>query len=394
MKVNMPMKFINLIPIIVIFLAAASPVFAQQVCFQCHDRTAFQQARVHQPIAAGKCTVCHNPHVARHSGLLHEQTDDLCYSCHTEEQKQFTRNVVHDPVRKGNCTACHDPHSADQNALIKGKVAENCLSCHSGLPKKYKVTHQPYARGQCNFCHKPHQADNYQLLKSPAEKICSKCHARNEVAGVHKNFPQAIKGCLSCHSPHGSNRRAMIRNVKHEPFANNCGACHKRGQEKISQETCLSCHDEIAGFLLSTHNHLTESGGNSCMNCHTPHAGDNELLLKAQQTVLCRNCHDDTFKRHAESKFVHTDNVKECNTCHDVHGTNAFAMLKGDGNQVCVNCHETQGQFTHPVGQKVIDPRNWQMTTCVTCHTPHGSDYKAELKLSGDEALCLQCHHM
>jgi predicted CXXCH cytochrome family protein len=130
------------------------------------------------------------------------------------------------------------------------------------------------------------------------------------------------------------------------------------------------------------------------MNCHSPHAGDTELLLKGRQIVMCRHCHEDTFRRHENSKYVHTDTVKDCNTCHVVHGTNEMAMLKGDGNEVCLGCHESQGQFSHPVGKGVIDPRNSQLTTCVSCHTPHGSNYKGELKLSGEEALCVQCHHM
>jgi predicted CXXCH cytochrome family protein len=30
----------------------------------------------------------------------------------------------------------------------------------------------------------------------------------------------------------------------------------------------------------------------------------------------------------------------------------------------------------------------------VSCHNPHGTNFKGQLKLSGQEDLCVQCHHM
>ena len=92
--------------------------------------------------------------------------------------------------------------------------------------------------------------------------------------------------------------------------------------------------------------------------------------------------------------FVHKATINDCYKCHAIHGNNQVALLRGDGNMVCLGCHPNQGQFSHPVGTGVTDPRNNQIVTCVSCHTPHGSNYKGELKLSGEEALCVQCHHM
>ena len=130
------------------------------------------------------------------------------------------------------------------------------------------------------------------------------------------------------------------------------------------------------------------------MNCHSPHAGDTKTLLKQKQTTVCRECHDDTFKRHEDTLYEHKATAKRCNVCHAVHGNDQVALLKGDGNKVCLPCHPTQGQFSHPVGEDVVDPRNNQMTTCVSCHNPHGTNYKGELKLSGQQELCVQCHRM
>lgn len=384
-----------LIVFMVVFVATSGEAFAEKACFQCHKKSLFEKKVVHKPLAKGNCVSCHNPHVAAHDGLLQDKLGDLCLSCHEKSfEAKGKRQVIHEPVRQGKCTTCHDPHSSNYQNLLKGKLTEICLGCHESLKRNYKNTHKPYEKGQCDACHSMHLADNFQLLNSSPEKICQSCHNASEVKNTHKNYPLEIKGCLTCHNPHGSQQKAMIRDVIHQPFADGCKDCHDKGGGLVRQEKCLSCHEEIKTELFASHNHLTKANGNACTNCHSPHAGDSEKLLKGRQLLVCRNCHDDTFKRHEDDIFVHKTAFNECSKCHAVHGTNQVALLKGDGNQVCVVCHETQGQFSHPVGESVIDPRNRQMTTCVSCHNPHGSNFKGQLVLSGQEELCVQCHHM
>ena len=86
-------------------LIAAGTSSASDVCFQCHKKSAFEKKIVHQPLAKGQCTACHNPHVAAHEGLLKENVVDLCFSCHKKEAESFTVGVVNDPVRRGQCAA-------------------------------------------------------------------------------------------------------------------------------------------------------------------------------------------------------------------------------------------------------------------------------------------------
>ena len=168
---------------------------------------------------------------------------------------------------------------------MKGSnYAESCFACHESLAKTPQYPHKPYAQGQCQKCHSPHNADNYQLLNTAADKLC---HAKGDIARVHKNFPVAIKTCQSCHNPHGSDNKGMIRTVRHEPFTDDCTICHDGTTATVSQEVCLECHEEDVGEnLRSTHNHLASTGGNSCINCHTPHAADTERLLKYRLKAL------------------------------------------------------------------------------------------------------------
>jgi predicted CXXCH cytochrome family protein len=302
---------------------------------------------------------------------------------------------VHTPVRKGECGACHAPHSSDTKGLLKANLGKTCFGCHEKLKKKFKNSHGPFENGQCDACHWPHQAENYQLLRAEPDKLCNSCHTAADIGAAHKDFPvKAEKGCLSCHNPHGSQNRAIIRDVIHQPFKKNCQECHAKGTASINQEKCLECHEGIREGLYSMHSHITDNDGNSCTNCHSPHTGDTKSLLKQKQRVICRECHEDTFRRHENSRYAHSASAGRCSTCHAIHGANQVALLKGDGNTVCLPCHPNQGQFSHPVGKEVLDPRNNQMTTCVSCHDPHGSDFKGHLKLSGQQELCVQCHRM
>lgn len=364
---------------------------ADNVCFKCHDRSLFEKKIVHQPVRNGQCGACHNPHVARYKGLLQQKVADLCFSCHTKAARDLAKGKVHAPIRKGDCLACHDAHASNNHGLLKKSLAASCFACHTGLPKQYKHSHAPYVKGQCMACHRPHQADNQQLLTENSDNLCHSCHQQATLAKGHRNFPAAPGQCLSCHNPHGSSRKALVRDRLHKPFAQGCADCHGKDKQASGVDLCLSCHQEIKEKLYTTHSHLTSPSGNGCLACHSPHAGDKKSLLKGEEKQICRDCHEETYKRKETSLSQHPD-AAACSNCHEVHGANDIAMVKGNGNSVCTGCHENQGQFTHPVGEKVLDPRNGQMVTCVSCHYPMGTNFKFQLKLSGKKDLCVLCH--
>jgi predicted CXXCH cytochrome family protein len=143
--------------------------------------------------------------------------------------------------------------------------------------------------------------------------------------------------------------------------------------------------------MASSHNHLVRFGDNGCMACHSPHAGDDERLLKGKERHVCGKCHEATFKRHDSAKFKHKL-TGACNDCHAPHGSNHPAMAKAPINEVCSGCHGKHGVFTHPIGEGVFDPRTGQMMTCASCHASKGTDYAFHTRFSGTRDLCTQCH--
>lgn len=375
-------------------LIMAKVGMAATVCYKCHDRSEFTDKVVHGPVSTEQCTSCHNPHAARHEGLMQDVGVSLCAGCHEETVKSFQREFFHQPVKDGNCLACHNPHSSANRGLIRGSLGgDTCFECHVDLLPEYEFTHEPFKEGKCSACHLPHSGDNPLLLRADAEKLCFSCHQPQAVSKSHKGSPVKVeKGCLLCHNPHGSGQPAMMRDVLHPPYEEGCADCHDGEGGPVGVDTCLGCHEEVGEKMLAVHTHLAYRGRNVCVNCHSPHASDTEDMLRGSQVVICRTCHEDTFRRHQEKPHKHTATTKACNECHAVHGSNEVAMLRDDGNATCSRCHETQGVFSHPVGERIRDPRNGQAMDCVSCHNPHGTDYKMNLRLDGQEALCKQCH--
>jgi predicted CXXCH cytochrome family protein len=395
MRMTRPMQlFPIMISALFLFLAAQGTALAGPKvmdCFACHDRAAFQKKVKHQPAARGECSSCHSPHVARHSGMLQQQVQNLCYSCHPGAAVEHRQGIPHQPVRQGECLACHDPHGSDHAGLINKRSADNCFSCHSELPRKFKHTHAPYGKGQCSSCHEAHRADQPYLLVKEPKALCLSCHPLQAVRQKHPNYPAELDNCGSCHSPHGSDRRGLVRNVLHQPFASGCKDCHSGRGAAVTVDTCLECHPKVGEQMASSHNHLVGYGKNSCIACHSPHAGDKPRLLKGKERYVCGTCHEATFRRFESSRHKHTA-AESCMDCHAPHGSNHPAMARGPVNTVCISCHKKHDQFTHPIGENVFDPRTGQMMTCASCHTSKGTDHQNHLRFSGTRDLCVQCH--
>lgn len=95
----------------------------------------------------------------------------------------------------------------------------------------------------------------------------------------------------------------------HHSLENNCEACHAEPFQAVQDETCLTCHKDIADHAdmprqltgrgpMSTGDalqwavaeHFGKEGPGSCTTCHTEHEGAGRMEPAAQQ--FCSDCHD------------------------------------------------------------------------------------------------------
>jgi predicted CXXCH cytochrome family protein len=375
----------------------------RELCLECHPGAAAMSRKknVHKPVTLGLCTACHNPHASRHSGLLGYETGELCFNCH-DPIKGFTGEVVHKPVQEGNCLACHDAHSTDARGLLTKNMREGCFDCH---PKKEllarKNVHPEVDKGNCTACHDPHASGRAGLLARDGKALCTRCHrAKSEqFVELHMGYKVSGTDCLGCHSPHSSDSQAMLKATLHKPFEEkNCNSCHRPSSSEVVKTgigLCTECHKaSMPGFNRINSHLVAGKTDNVCNACHNPHGSDEKNLLKDKEERVCYACHKDTKEYAAGSNYKHPK-LASCSDCHSSHGSNnRFFLAKGDDTCSTEECHPTQGVFTHPVGEEIIDPRSKAPMSCNTCHNPMGSPEESILRLERDMELCVQCHQI
>lgn len=379
------------------------------VCLTCH--TAFKETLnkkfVHTPLKDKDCTGCHNPHTSDHGKLLSADPDKVCFSCHSDIVATGAKSV-HQVVAEGKCVQCHDPHASNYRMQLVRPGKKLCFGCHKDMEKiaNYKFKHPP-VEDNCLACHDPHASkNNANLLKASSPKLCLQCHDPNKkiFKTQHGGYPVQEGDCTSCHNPHGSNHAGMLYDEVHAPVAKRmCSQCHQPADsahpfatQRPGYELCQGCHFNMVNDTFNkglVHWPLVDKKG--CLNCHSPHASMTKPLLKGTMLQVCGQCHSDTIARQERSLTKHPPIAKgECADCHSVHSSNnEFMLNKPSVLDVCGKCHEWQTHSTHPIGAKVVDPRDPNLTLdCLSCHRTHGTRFKHFLYFDNSTDLCTQCH--
>jgi len=379
-----------------------------KVCLSCH--ATFQEKLkspfVHTPVKAGDCTACHNPHASSHGKLLAADSSQICVRCHSVVPAKAAS--VHSAIGKGKCTDCHDPHASNFKFVLRQGGNKLCFNCHSKMEEsvsKARFKHAPVAK-DCLDCHKAHASEKYKsLLKDVAPALCIKCHKPNTplFAKQHMNYPVATSRCTTCHDVHGSDKAGMLYGNVHKPMAGKmCNQCHEEATsstpfktKKEGNDLCRACHSNMMNAMfLKNRIHWPVLSKKGCLSCHNPHASSETGLRRAPMNVLCGSCHEDTIDRQARSITKHQPVADaQCTACHKPHAADATFLLDQGLINLCGTCHDWQKHQTHPMGEKVRDRRNKNLTVlCLSCHSAHGTDYKNMLLAATISEMCTQCH--
>jgi DmsE family decaheme c-type cytochrome len=188
-------------------------------CMSCHtygnERANFTRS-AHQTNDVG-CTDCHSPHQAKDKRmLLVKAQPELCFTCHTEMQAEFSKPFRH-RVKQGllDCTDCHNQHGGYVNKQLRSTIGQDqvCFKCHTEKQGPFVFEHEPVKTEGCLICHVPHGSTNPRLLRtSQVNLLCLQCHtltpnvASQNPVGPGHNQNQRYQACTICHAwPHGSN---------------------------------------------------------------------------------------------------------------------------------------------------------------------------------------------
>jgi DmsE family decaheme c-type cytochrome len=386
------------------------PGAQQKVCLTCHAdfENKLKKPFVHTPITKTGCTACHSPHASSYPKQLYSDVSTLCLTCHKGMLPDNARST-HKAALGGKCLQCHDPHSSDNKFNLLKAGNDLCFSCHKDKAEtisKVKFKHNPVTK-TCLNCHDPHASMKAtSLLKEEVPALCKECHQTNQPIFVkqHMNYPVGNARCTLCHNVHGSDKAGLIYNTAHPPFANKtCNLCHESSNspnplalKKKGFELCRGCHNSVVNEMFAKNRlHQPVLGKDGCINCHTPHASSQPGLLKDTPVRLCGNCHMDTIQRQERSITKH-EPIQDgmCTVCHSPHASNNTLLFTQESIvELCGQCHDWQKHSTHPIGPKVIDKRNKNLTVqCLSCHRAHGTEYKHMLPTETVTELCTQCH--
>jgi predicted CXXCH cytochrome family protein len=221
--------------------AAKQQTAAEPTCIDCHPDK--REGTVVHPALDMGCDACH---VGKHAGekpapKLTAPVPDLCYTCH--DKTAFDKKTLHAPVASGMCGSCHNPHSSGNPKLLMTAVPDLCLSCHERNALAKKQAHVKAAGGQCLTCHDPHGSDAIFVLTRLVEDHCESCHdgitARHVMARISPNDLHPLKGrpdplrkgrdlaCPSCHNPHAAEQQRISTKGRKGP-EHLCLRCHKK----------------------------------------------------------------------------------------------------------------------------------------------------------------------
>lgn len=174
----------------------------------------------------------------------------------------------------------------------------------------------------------------------------------------------------------------------------------------VGSDTCVTCHEEVGKkFADNPHTKMVQmhgSNGATCENCHgagKAHfdgGGDvTKIFNPAKHSTQevdekCLSCHAS-----AHPNFDRSPHAKAnvgCISCHSVHASDAKAehLLKASQPALCFQCHsDVKPQFGMPFHHRV----NEGAVNCTDCHDVHGTFGNNNLRSTADQnAICTKCH--
>ncbi len=188
------------------------------LCSRCHN-TPHQVAMVSTDPHSKtdlNCSSCHTIHDNHTEGLVKEEMEDFCLSCHGSVMMDFERRSAH-PLHAMaiECTDCHDLSATEKSGSADG-FDWLCQGCHDEKAGPFIYEHavvydHPVDGGGCLECHEPHGSANDRLLRQPRSGTCLQCHAIPPGHLTDHSGLGVKLDCMTCHTDiHGSYESRLL----------------------------------------------------------------------------------------------------------------------------------------------------------------------------------------
>ncbi len=245
--------------------------------------------------------------------------------------------------------------------------SETCLACHEIHPAFSRTAH---AEQECEDCHGP----GGKHLESGGDD--------KSIGFSQRPASRYADACLKCHGREPG--MALFRTSEHGRGGIACGSCHQVHPEEPGfgllagreLDLCSGCHPAALASFRKPFHHPVLEGTMECSDCHNPHSGDQPPLRRmvVGTEENCAGCHAD---KNGPFVFEHAPlEISSCQSCHEPHGAiNARMLRRTDVAQLCLECHSRSAGLAASQPFSFHDLRSPRFRNCTTCHREiHGSN--------------------
>lgn len=244
---------------------------------------------------------------------------------------------------------------------------------------------------RCQACHRftiaPPDLNPRGKIKS---QICFPCHHNDFEGKQSQHAPASINWqCLQCHQSE----------AKESPWSEDEPLRFTVDNVREISILCYTCHPSVEKEVTTLPFVHGPLGMGACNQCHDPHASKWPKLLENEPTLLCAFCHDmqDILSRPVVHGVLKD---KGCIACHHPHASSHPRQLTNTGNDLCLGCHESIKRIgnNHPVQGHPVSIKDsskkarGDKLSCISCHSPHASDFPKLLDEEEVMNLCTRCH--
>jgi len=263
-----------------------------------------------------------------------------------------------------------------------------------------------------------------------AKDSCVECHGAMEgnLQAPALGFPTDVHqhrgfGCADCHGGDRnqddpelamSRARGFLGKIKRTAVPQLCARCHSDA-DLIHKFKPQQRVDQLAQYRTSVHGKKLAAGDEAVANCVDCHSVHNIREVRDPLSPVhplnlpetCARCHAnqthmakykiETNQFQDYRKSVHWEalakrgdlSAPSCASCHGNHG--ATPPQVGSVAAVCGTCHTLFEELYNKSPHKPVFA-SMGMGGCVVCHSNHAVLAPSDDMLSGNTAVCAQCH--
>ncbi|MCF6364762.1 MAG: OmpA family protein [Bacteroidales bacterium] len=152
----------------------------------------------------------------------------------------------------------------------------------------------------------------------------------------------------------------------------------------VNERECSFCHNDIIN-----HKVLHAPATDDCETCHQstgnkhPRVKEKGFILAEKMPDLCYMCHE----QKNDKKNIHTPvEGGECVSCHSPHGAEYKYMLaESESSKLCLECHDIDLSENTNIHAPI------ELDGCLSCHDAHQSD-NSFLLVEDKSKICATCH--